>query len=84
MMWDYGYGYGQPMMWGGGDVFGAIFSIIWIIVLIVAIVAAVRYLRGKHPMHLHGGNRALDLLKERYAKGEIARAEFEEKKKDLS
>ncbi len=34
-----------------------------------------------HPIH---SNRALDLLKERFAKGEINKEEYEEKKKVLS
>ena len=82
MMWDYGYGYGHPIMWGV-DAIGAVFSIIWVIVLIVAIVAVIRYLRGgKHAMHWRSSS-ALELLKERYAKGEIDTAEFHERKKAL-
>lgn len=67
-----------------------IFSILWIVVLVAVVVVAVRWMRhgGKH-MHkgcwgCGGDSSALDILKERYAKGEIDKAEFEEKKKDLS
>ncbi|MHB8660547.1 MAG: SHOCT domain-containing protein [Minisyncoccota bacterium] len=82
----YGYDYGYPMMgYGGFGIVGAIFSILWIILLIAIIVAAIRWLRsGKAPWHYHSGDSALDILKERYAKGEINKQEFEEKKKDIN
>ncbi len=58
-------------------------SLVWIAVLgllIWAIVAAVR-----HPAESGGSsNSALDVLKRRYATGEIDREEYEEKKKDLA
>lgn len=77
MMWNYGY----PMFWGG---FGPIFMIIFWILIIVGIVYFVRWAVSQSK----GGNNKqnktpLDILKERYAKGEINKQEFEEKKKDL-
>ncbi len=84
MMWDYGYGYGHPMMWGGGGgVIGVVFSIFWVILLIVAIVWAIRFLRHSRSKHWAFSQSALDILRERYAKGEIDTAEYEERKKTL-
>lgn len=85
-----GYGYGYPMMgYGGFGIFHAVASVFWIVVLIVLVTMAVRFLRGKPLWRGRNfgdlvGNSALDILRERYAKGEIDKAEFEEKKKDLS
>ena len=82
-----GYSGYNPMMSGWGFGFGWVFQMIFgiliavaIIVLIVWIVKSARY--GHRGMR-YGGS-ALDILNERYAKGEIAKKEYEEKKKDLS
>ena len=55
--------------------------ILWWVIIIAAIVLLVRYATptGSPPPQ----NSALDILKERYAKGEISKEEFKEKKKDL-
>ncbi len=69
----------------GFGFFGPILMILWWAFVIYAIVVFLRWLadsgRGHHK---HRGNNALNLLKERYAKGEIEKKEFEEKKADLS
>lgn len=73
-----GYGYNGSMMGYGG--YGFPFEILWWILIIVAIVTAVRWFSGGSS---RWGKSALDILKERYAKGEIDKEEFEAKKKDL-
>ena len=75
-----GYGGLGNMMgfWGGG----IMMLVVWV-AIIIFIVWIVKEINGKNKNSKSNGN-ALDILKERYAKGEIDKKEFEEKKKDLS
>ncbi len=66
----------MPMM-----VFGMLFMALFWVALIVGIVLVVKWLMGQG-----GASRedsALDILKKRYARGEINKQEFEERKRDL-
>lgn len=59
----------------------------WIIVLfiIVAIVwMALKTMNKKSNINTSFGKTPLDILKERYARGEIGKEEFEERRKDLT
>ena len=72
--------------------FGWIFMIVFWGLIIWAIIAVIRGGLGKghmcghgHGDDAHGKDKSpLEILKERYAKGEIDKKEFEERKKDLS
>ena len=61
--------------------FGMLFMALFWVALIVGVVLVVRWLMGQ------GGapreDSALDILKKRYARGEINKQEFEERKRDL-
>jgi len=79
---------GNMQGWGmWGPVSMLFFSLFWIAILvlvIVGIVFLVRYMRG-YGMEGRGAQETpLDVLKKRYARGEIDKKEFAEKKKDLA
>ena len=73
----------NSMMNFGFMSFGWIFMILWWALIIVGIIALIKWLGQSHGSHNHG-NSPLAILKERYAKGEIDKKEFEDKKKDLA
>ncbi len=67
--------------WGFGMGFG---WIIGLLLLIAIIWIVVRSVNQNNPRLQTGSKSALDILKERYARGEIDKAEFDERKRDLS
>lgn len=71
------WGYDHPMNFG----FGGIFMWLFWIALIVLIVWLLKNGIGGQQRR---SNTALDILEQRYARGEIDKEEFEEKKRDLA
>ncbi len=82
---DWHMGPGMMGNWGMGW-FGMIFMMIFWILLIVGMVFLIKWLIQSTRHDKAGGSgsgRAFEILKERYARGEIDKDEFESKKKDL-
>lgn len=84
MMWNWGEFGG----WGMG--FGFLFMILFWALVILGIVALVRWLMQESQARREQDGRALprdktplEIVQERYARGEIDREEYEQKRRDL-
>jgi putative membrane protein len=75
MMQDYMYGPHHGYGWYG---YGWVYALLGVIALVVILYLVLRDQRAQEK-----GDRALEILKERYAKGEITKEEFEEMRKNL-
>ena len=75
---------GSGMMDGFSWWFMPIFFILFWGLVIWGIVALVRGLSGSRGSDSSRADSALEVLKKRYARGEINKEEYEEKKKDLA
>jgi len=84
-----GYGY-HPHMWGewgwGGMFLGPLFGILFIAAIVVAILLVIRAIGGgvETGKARGGGKTALDILDERFARGEIEIKEYEDRKRVLT
>lgn len=83
---DWGSGYGPWHMWGWGMMgagMGVAMILFWLVIIVLAI-AAVRWLLAATPGRPAApGETAEDILKKRYARGEIGKEEYEAKLRDL-
>ena len=68
--------------WHGMMGFGGIWMLLIMVLIVVGLVAVVRWLSRDEPS-ARGGSRALEILKERYARGEIDRETYQRMKADL-
>ena len=83
-----GWNMGPGMMggWGMGW-FGGIFMILFWILILIGLVFVIKWLiqsTSRARNNGQSGYRALEILKERYARGEIDKAQFEDMKRDLT
>ena len=82
--------YGPHMMWGGGwgmMIFGPLFMILVLAMVIAAAALLVRWIggpwQGITAPQMPKSSAPLDILKERFARGEIDKNEFEERRRVL-
>ena len=68
--------------WGWGMSFGGIFMILFWILVVLGIVALAKWLFSTTGSG-ESGKRPLEILKERYARGDIAREQYEQMRRDL-
>ncbi len=79
----YGWGYGGYGGWWGW--LGPLFMLIFAVLVVVGLVLLIRALlaRDRSAGGIGGGRKPLDILKERYARGEISKDQYQQMRRDL-
>jgi putative membrane protein len=76
------YNWGSYSGWGMG--FGMVFMLLFWVLVILGIAALIRWLMTQSsPSRGSRDKSPLEIVQERYARGEINREEYEQKKQDL-
>jgi putative membrane protein len=81
-----GYGFGHMMGWGWAMYGGIRMILFWILLIAIVLFLLRRFPAGWQGPHANGSSppsTALEILKERYAKGEISKEEYEARKQTL-
>lgn len=82
---EFGRGGWSGHMSGAGMIFGPLMMLGFIVIIIFLIVLIVRLMGGASQVPAgHQAQSALEILNERFAKGEIEKEEYEERKRLLS
>jgi len=74
---------GNMMGWGGGGFFGIGHILLWVVVIVVVVLIARWLMGGTRSWGRPDEDRAQSILKERYARGEIDKAEFDARRRDI-
>lgn len=83
-----GYGYGMMGGWGGFGL-GWLFMLVWWALILTVLVGLIRWLFTGHSGHSgdagarSDSKRHLDILKERYARGDIDRETYDRMRREL-
>ena len=77
-MWEHGW-----MMNGWGSMMGGFGFVFWLVILAVIIAGVVWFVRSQPLATRKRRSTSLELLEERYARGEINREEYLQKKRDI-
>ena len=83
---DWHMGSGMMSGWGLGG-FGGIFMIFFWVLILVGLILFIRWLiqaTGRKEFAGNTDSKSLELLKERYARGDIDKTQFESMKRDLA
>jgi len=83
---DFGYGFGHMLGYGGFGLGFIITIIIWALLIwgIIAFVRGGQCWDGRCGYKDKKDDSAMKILKDRYAKGELSKEEYEKMKKDLT